>query len=179
MGAVAAVRDAAARVGQDVPAEEIGAGAARAGELLIQPGDGLGRSWRRRDDRGMSSDDALARVRAACLALPEVTERPSHGSPAWFVRGRKTFVMFLDNHHDDGRLAIWCAAPAGEQEALVISEPDRFFRPPYVGHRGWLGVRLDVDVDWDEIGGIVEEAYRTVAPRTLVATLDAQQGGGP
>ena len=126
----------------------------------------------------MSSEDAVARVRAACLAMPEATERLSHGAPTWFVRDKKSFVMFHDNHHGDGRLAIWCAAPEGEQEALLVSEPDRFFRPPYVGHRGWLGVRLDVDVDWDEIAGIVEEAYRTIAPRALIAALDASQGAG-
>src|SRR5580765_1932454 len=102
----------------------------------------------------MAKKTALERVRAICLALPETTERLSHGSPTWFVRDKKTFVMYLDNHHDDGRLALWCAAPAGVQHTLVTEEPDRFFRPPYVGGRGWLGVRLDRAVDWDEIGGI-------------------------
>ena len=117
--------------------------------------------------------EPLVRVRALCLALPEVTERLSHGSPTWFIRDKKTFVSYLDNHHDDGRLAIWCAAPDGVQATLVEQEPDRFFRPPYVGHRGWLGVRLDVDIDWDEMAGIVEDAYRVIAPKTLVARLDA------
>jgi hypothetical protein len=119
------------------------------------------------------SAEALKRVRATCLALPETNERPSHGSPAFFVRDRKTLAMFLDNHHGDGRLAIWCPAPPGAQAELVRQEPDRFFVPPYVGHRGWLGVRLDVDVDWDEVTGIVEDAYRLVAPKTLVARLDS------
>ena len=116
---------------------------------------------------------ALARVRAMCLALPETNERPSHGSPTFFVRDKKTFVMFHDNHHGDGRLALWCAAPPGVQAAVVDEEPERFFVPPYVGHRGWLGVRLDRDVAWDEVAGIVEDAYRAVAPRSLVAQLDA------
>jgi hypothetical protein len=115
---------------------------------------------------------ALDRIRTLCLALPETTERPSHGAPTWFIRDKKTFVMFHDDHHGDGRLAIWCAAPAGVQELLVEEEPARFFRPPYVGHRGWLGVRLDVEVDWDEMAGIVEDAYRTVAPKQLLAKLD-------
>jgi len=115
---------------------------------------------------------ALQRVRAICGALPEVTERPSHGAPTFFVGGKKTFLMFHDDHHGDGRLAIWCAAPDGVQAALVAEEPDRFFRPPYVGHRGWLGVRLDVDPDWDELAGIVEDAYRVVAPKRLIAQLD-------
>jgi hypothetical protein len=117
---------------------------------------------------------ALEEIRRICMALPEVTERLSHGSPTWFVRGKKTFVMFLDDHHGDGRLAIWCAAPAGAQEQLVEQEPARFFRPPYVGHRGWLGVQLDVEPDWDEMAEICADAYRQVAPKTLVAVLDAR-----
>jgi hypothetical protein len=113
----------------------------------------------------------LDRLRALCLALPETTERLSHGEPTWFVRDKRTFVMFADHHHDD-RLAFWCAAPAEAQPALVAAAPDRFFVPPYVGGRGWLGVWLDVPVDWDEIAGLVEDAYRTVAPKRLIARLD-------
>lgn len=113
--------------------------------------------------------DVLARLRALCVALPEVTEKLSHGEPTWFVR--RTFVMYADRHHDD-RVAFWCAAPPGAQEEMIATDPARFFRPPYVGHRGWLGVYLDVDVDWVEIGEIVTDAYRTVAPRKLVAQLD-------
>jgi hypothetical protein len=118
--------------------------------------------------------DPLERVRALCLALPEATEKLSHGEPTWFAR--KVFVSYAGHHHDD-RVAIWCAAPPGVQEALVGSDPERFFRPPYVGHRGWLGVYLDVpDVDWAEVGEIVVEAYRTVAPKTLVARLERAGG---
>jgi hypothetical protein len=117
-------------------------------------------------------------MRALCLALPETNERPSHGAPTFFVRDKKTFVMFHDDHHGDGRLAIWCAAPPGLQATLVDEEPERFFVPPYVGHRGWLGVRLDVDPDWAELAGIVEDAYRQVAPKTLVARLDAREQDG-
>jgi hypothetical protein len=124
-------------------------------------------------------DDTLAHLRAVCLALPEVTERPSHGSPAWYVRGKKTLAMYLDNHHGDGRMAIWCPAPPGVQDALVTEEPDRFFVPPYVGHRGWLGVRLDRELDWDEIAGIIEDAYRLVAPKRLVAQLDQLDDDDP
>lgn len=116
-------------------------------------------------------DAQLPRLRALCLALPEVTERLSHGEPTWFVREKKTFVTYADHHHDD-RLGFWCAAPPGAQEALVGSDPGRYFRPPYVGHRGWLGVYLDVpDADWDEIAEIVTDAYRVVAPKRLVALL--------
>ncbi|MEZ5179174.1 MAG: MmcQ/YjbR family DNA-binding protein [Acidimicrobiales bacterium] len=118
-------------------------------------------------------DRALAEVRKACLALPAVEERLSHGAPAFFVRGRKSFVMFLDDHHGDGVLGIWCAAPPGAQAELVDTEPDRFFVPPYVGHRGWVGVRLDRAPDWAELAAIVTDAYRHVAPKTLVARLDA------
>jgi hypothetical protein len=119
------------------------------------------------------SDAILARLREVCLALPEVTERLSHGSPTWFVRGKKTVATYVNNHHGDGRLAIWCPAPPGVQSALVTEEPDRFFVPAYVGHRGWLGVRLDRDLDWDEVAGIIEDAYRQVAPKRLVGELDA------
>lgn len=121
--------------------------------------------------------DPLETLRRLCLALPETTERLSHGEPTWFVRDRRTFVTYADHHHDD-RLAFWCAAPPGAQEALVSAAPGRFFRPPYVGHRGWLGAYLDVPVDWTEIGEIVTDAYRAVAPKTLVARLDADRREG-
>jgi hypothetical protein len=114
---------------------------------------------------------ALAAVRAACADLPEVSERPSHGGPAFFIRQKKTFVMFLDDHHGDGRLAIWCAAPDGVQAEMVETEPTRFFRPPYVGHRGWLGVQL-LEVDQAELKAIVLDAYKSVAPKTLAALLE-------
>ncbi|HET9138928.1 MmcQ/YjbR family DNA-binding protein [Actinophytocola sp.] len=116
------------------------------------------------------ADDPLERLRGLCLGLPETTERVSHGEPTWFVRDKKVFVMYADHHHND-RLGFWCAAPPGVQEALVGAEPERFFRPPYVGHRGWLGVYLDVPVDWTEIGEIVQDAYRMIAPKRLAAEL--------
>jgi len=115
---------------------------------------------------------ALEKVREACLALPLATERASHGAPSFFVNGKKCFVMFLDNHHDDGRLALWCVAPPGVQAELVDEDPERFFSPPYVGGRGWIGVRLDRAVDWDEVKGIVTDAYRCVAPKKLLSSLD-------
>jgi hypothetical protein len=110
----------------------------------------------------------LARIRAICLAFPETSERPSHGQPTFFVRGKKSFLMVLDDHHGDGRFAIWCAAADGVQQMLLAADPERFFRPPYVGHRGWLGVRLDRGLDWDELEGIAEDAYAEVAPASLV-----------
>ena len=117
------------------------------------------------------------RLRALCTALPEVEERLSHGEPTWFVRGKKSFVMLADHHHDD-RLGFWCAAPEGAQRSLVAAAPVRYFVPPYVGPRGWLGVRLDLadrgegDVDWEAVAQHVEDAYRVVAPKALVAQLD-------
>jgi hypothetical protein len=119
----------------------------------------------------------LERVRALCLSLPETTERLSHGQPTFFIRDKKTFVMYLDNHHDDGRLALWCAAPEGMQRALVDGAPEHYFVPPYVGHRGWVGVRLDRDLDWNEIAGAIEEAYLTVAPRRLIETARLADAG--
>src|SRR5258706_13363123 len=115
--------------------------------------------------------DPLERLRQICLALPETTERLSHGEPTWFVRDKKTFVMY-SNHHHGQRLAFWCAAPIGAQQALVSTEPERFFIPPYVGHRGWLGVLLDVPIDWLEMAGIVKDAYRAVAPKRLLAEVN-------
>lgn len=115
--------------------------------------------------------DPLERLRAICLALPEVTERMSHGEPTWFIRGKRTLATFADHHHDDW-LAFWCPAPPGVQQEMVAAEPDRFFVPPYVGGSGWLGVRLDVSVDWEEIEHIVREAYLQVAPKKLAARLE-------
>ena len=116
------------------------------------------------------NENTLEHLRRICLRMPEATERLSHGEPTWFVRGKTTFVTYADHHHDD-RLAFWCAAPAGAQESLVASDPERFFVPPYVGHRGWLGFRLDRAPDWDELAGIVEDAYAEVAPAKLVEQM--------
>jgi hypothetical protein len=110
----------------------------------------------------------LGKLREICLALPETSERLSHGAPTFFVRGKRAFVMVMTNHHGDGRFALWCAAPEGMQSMLVEADPERFFVPPYVGHRGWLGVRLDRGRPWDELAGIAEDAYAAVAPPKLV-----------
>ncbi|MFZ6005314.1 MAG: MmcQ/YjbR family DNA-binding protein [Actinomycetota bacterium] len=118
-------------------------------------------------------DRVLKRVRDICLSFPEVSERLSHGSPTWFIREKRTLATFVDDHHGDGIVGIWCPAFPGVQEEMVALEPDRFFRPPYVGPSGWLGVRLDRDVDWDEVRAIVTDSYRKVAPKTLARLLDA------
>ncbi|MEV6599581.1 MmcQ/YjbR family DNA-binding protein [Actinoplanes sp. NPDC051346] len=118
----------------------------------------------------------LERLRRICLALPEVTERLSHGSPTWFVRGKRSFVSLMaDGHHDLHFPHLWCAAPPGAQEELIAADPDRFFRPPYVGHRGWLGVRLDGEVDWGEIAELCEDAFQTVAPKSLRAAVEQRR----
>lgn len=118
--------------------------------------------------------EAVERLRAICGRFPEVTERPSHGAPTWFVRGKSTFVTLWEHgHHDNDFPHLWCAAPPGVQGELIAEAPERFFRPPYVGHRGWVGVRLDGAVDWTEIAELCADAYRTVAPATLVRRLDA------
>jgi hypothetical protein len=106
------------------------------------------------------------------MRFPGVSERMSHGEPSWFA-GKRQFAMTADHHHDD-RLSVWCAAPPGAQEMLISADPKRFFRPPYVGQRGWLGVYLDVEVDWEELAAIVERAYRQVAPKSLLKRLDPQ-----
>ena len=115
----------------------------------------------------------LGRLRKICLALPETTERLSHGAPTFFVRDKRAFLMVLTDHHGDGRFAIWCAAPEGVQHMLVEADGERFFVPPYVGHRGWLGVRLDRGLDWNELAGIAEDAYAEVAPAKLVEAARA------
>jgi hypothetical protein len=114
--------------------------------------------------RRPSDPNTIGRLREICLSLPGVSERLSHGEPAWFVSGRQ-FATTADHHHDD-RLSLWCAAPGGAQEMLVQADPERFFRPPYVGRRGWLGVYLDVKVDWAELRAILERAHAHVVNRT-------------
>jgi hypothetical protein len=116
----------------------------------------------------------IERVRSACSDLPEVEERPSHGAPTFFVRGKKSFLMlWADGHHDHDFPHLWCAATEGVQGQLVGSDPERFFRPPYVGHRGWVGIRLDRGFGDDELLEWAEDAYRAIAPATLVRKLDA------
>ena len=124
-----------------------------------------------------SDHDPLIRLRRVCAGLPEVEERPSHGAPTWFVRGRSFLTLWLDGHHQDHFPHLWCAAPPGAQEALIATEPDRYFRPPYVGGRGWLGVRLDAPIEDAELAELCAEAYRAVAPKRLLAQFDAGETG--
>jgi hypothetical protein len=112
----------------------------------------------------------VARLRAICLALPETTEKLAWGEPTWRVRGR-LFAQLDDHHHGADRLAVWLPAPLGEQEAMVFADPERFFRPPYVGGRGWVGVRIDRHPDWTVVARLVAQAYGQVAPPTLRARV--------
>jgi len=112
------------------------------------------------------------RVRKICLAMPEATERLSHGSPGFFV-GKQFAMLWPRGHHEDDFAHLWCAAPPGVQSELLQQSPDRLFFPPYVGHRGWIGVRLDGVVDFDELEMLLEDAYRAVATRRQIALLDA------
>ena len=109
-------------------------------------------------------DKQLARVRELVNSFPNVTEKISHGFPTYFVK-KKCFAYFLDNHHNDGRLALWCMAAPGAQAMLVESNPDHYFVPPYVGHMGWVGVRLDRDNEWQQIASVLEQAYEARAAR--------------
>ena len=115
----------------------------------------------------MTADDALARVRRLCLALPETNERPSHSAPTFFVRDKHPFVYFQDDHHGDGRLAIWAAAADGMQHTLVEGDPGTYFVPAYVGYRGWIGVELGKGIAEDELAGVIEDAWLDRAPKTL------------
>jgi hypothetical protein len=116
----------------------------------------------RRAARG-SARTPVDRLRAVCLALPETTEKLAWGEPTWRVRGR-LFAQLDDHHHGADHLAVWLPAPLGEQEAMIFADPERFFRPPYVGHRGWVGVRIDGRPNWTIVRKLVEQAYRHVAP---------------
>ncbi len=102
----------------------------------------------------------LAKVRAFCLALPDVTERMSHGAPTFFAKGgKRSFATFVDDHHDDGRLAVVVCAAPGAQAMLVEANSDVYYLPPYVAHMGWIGVRLDRKAPWSEVAHVLEQAY--------------------
>jgi hypothetical protein len=122
------------------------------------------------------SDERLAeRLRKICMALPEANERISHGEPTWFAGSGKVFAMQDGHHHGSSHLSVWLPLPPGAQETLVEVDPARYFRPPYVGHRGWVGVVLDTKPDWGVVAELVREAYRHVAPRKLAARLEAPE----
>ncbi len=108
------------------------------------------------------SEALIERVREIALSLPEASEKLSHGEPAFFVK-KKLFATIDDHHHGSGHVAVWCNAPPGAQESLVAADPQHFFRPPYVGGKGWLGIRLDSGLAWDVIAGLLKAAHANTA----------------
>lgn len=112
------------------------------------------------------------RLRQTCLALPEAVEKEAWGDPTWRVRGK----IFAMEKRGDGRVSVWCKAPPGSQMVLVGADPDRFFVPPYVGHKGWVGMRLDNGPDWNEVAALVTRSYGLIAPKRLSAGLQSDQG---
>jgi hypothetical protein len=118
----------------------------------------------KRDD-DTQGEEQLRRVRRICSALPQTIEKLSHGEPTFFVR-KKVYTMFANNHHSDGHVGVWIPAAPGLQEMLIKSEPKKFFKPPYVGVRGWIGIELD-EVDDDELAYHISQAWRLIAPKRL------------
>jgi predicted DNA-binding protein (MmcQ/YjbR family) len=113
-------------------------------------------------------ENPLDRLRGICLTFPESIEAGGVGDPSFKVRDK----IFAMQHHMDGRMSMWCKARPGAQEVLVGSDPGRYFVPPYVGHHGWVGVWLDIEIDWELVADLVEESYRMTAPKRLLALLD-------
>lgn len=124
--------------------------------------------------RGAADARRVERLRRICLALPEAVEKPSHGEPTWFAGKGKVFAMLDDHHHGGDHLSVWLPMPFGAQEALIESDPRRFFRPAYVGASGWVGVVLDGGADWGAVARLVREAYLHVATRRLAARVPAR-----
>lgn len=121
-----------------------------------------------------ANNNHLRRVRRICTSLPEVTEKLSHGEPTFFVR-KKVFAMFANNHHNDGHVAVWVPAAPGMQPALIEAMPETFFRPPYVGVRGWVGIELDNVAD-EELAFHISEAWKLIAPKPIQGT--SRMAGG-
>lgn len=109
----------------------------------------------------MKKADPVSRVRGICSALPDSSEKLSHGEPTFFVK-KRVFAMCSNNHHKDGHIAVWIPAAEGEQARLIASEPKKFYRPPYVGVKGWVGIELG-QVDDDELGLLLTEAWQMIS----------------
>ena len=125
-----------------------------------------------RTNQLMAKKTPLDRVREIVLAFPETTERASHGEPAWFV-GTKLFATWEDHHHGDPVVGLWVKGAEGQQEVLVGSEPQRYYRPKYVGHKGWIGVNMEGFVDWPMVAELLRESWRMTAPKKLAALLQS------
>jgi hypothetical protein len=132
-------------------------------------GDDLKQTGRQQEpDKG---EKQIERVRRICTALPETTEKLSHGEPTFFVR-KKVYAMFSNNHHNDGHIAVTIPAAIGVQAALIEASPKKFYRPPYVGVRGWVGIELE-NVSDEELTLHLREAWRLIAPEKLQALVEA------
>jgi len=110
-----------------------------------------------------SGDEHLRRVRRICQSLPDTTEKISHGEPTFFVR-KRVYAMFANNHHKDGHVAVWIPAAPGLQALLIRTDPRKFFRPPYVGPSGWVGIELS-EVGDDELGSHILDAWRLISAK--------------
>jgi len=119
----------------------------------------------------MTDDELLTKLREIIEALPETSEKLSHGAPT-FWGGRKTFATFHAGGYDEGRRSIWIKAEDGVQAELIDADPAVFFRPKYLGPSGWVGVRLEGDVDWDRVAMMLEDGWRLVAPKRALRALD-------
>lgn len=117
------------------------------------------------------NDDPLARLREICLALPETVEKLTWSTIPTFRVRDKIFALYEGSRRGDGHVSLWCKALPGVQDVLVGSDPAQFFVPPYVGHHGWIGIRLDVGVDWEEVTDLIHESYRLTAPKRLSAAI--------
>jgi hypothetical protein len=109
----------------------------------------------------------INRLRRLCLAIPGTMEKISHGAPTFFSP-KRVYATFADNHHDDGHVAVWLPAGPGVQEAVIEEAPQIYFRPPYVGSAGWIGVELS-EVDDDQLGSLIREAFQLIAAKDRVA----------
>ena len=117
------------------------------------------------------TEESLSRIRRLCLCLPDTFEKLSHGEPTFFA-GKKVFTMFANNHHNDGHLAVWLAAGPGVQENLTQTRPRVFFRPPYVGVCGWIGIELS-QIEYEELGYYILEGYRLIKSGKPVPRVEA------
>jgi len=120
----------------------------------------------------MKNARQIARVRRIALAMPEASERLSHGEPTFFA-GQRVFAMCSNDHHGDGHVAVWVPAPPGVQEQLIAQDPAAYYRPPYVGCKGWVGVEL-ANVSDEALRFHIESAWETVAPKRAMKGLAAR-----
>jgi len=117
----------------------------------------------------------LSRLRAICLDLPGAVEKETWDAPTFRIRDR----IFAMVHATNGRPGVWCKAPAGVQTILTEADPQRFFSPPYVGPKGWIGVWLDGPIDWEEMAELIGRSYRMTAPKRLLASAEREAAVTP